>query len=53
MSYLYSLGIPQVDLSSVLIANEYEDVFDKVKGLPPHCEIEFRIDLVEGAGQGD
>ena len=49
VSYLYSPGIPQEDLSSVLIANEYVDVFDEVKGLPPHREIEFRIDLVEGA----
>ena len=49
VSYQYSLGIPQEDLSSVLIANEYVDVFDEVKGLPPHREIEFRIDLVEGA----
>ena len=49
VSYLYLLAIPQEDLSSVLIDNEYEDVFDKVKGLPPHCEIEFTIDLIEGA----
>ena len=46
VSYLYSLGIPQEDLSSVLIANEYVDAFDEVKGLPPHREIEFRIDSV-------
>ena len=33
----------------MLIANKFEDVFEEVKGLPPHREIEFRIDFVEVA----
>ena len=32
------------------IANDFDDVFDEVKWLPPHHKIEFRIDLVEGVG---
>ena len=39
VSYPYSLVIPQEDLSSALIASEYVDVFDEVKGLPLHREI--------------
>jgi len=49
MSFLYSLVVPRDGLSSVPIANEYEDIFEEVKGLPPHRKIEFRIDLIEGA----
>ena len=49
VSFLYSLVIPREDLSSVPIASEFEDVFVKVKGLLLHHEIEFSINLVEGA----
>ena len=49
VSFLYSLAIPQAGLSSVPIAMDFPDVFEEVTGLPPHREIEFRIDLVSGA----
>ena len=49
LSFMYSLVVPRDGLSSVPIVNGFEDVFDEVKGLPPHREIEFRIDLVERA----
>ena len=49
MSFMYSLVVPRDGLSSMPVVNGSEDVFDEVKGLPPHREIEFRIDLVEGA----
>lgn len=49
MSFFYLLDVPRDGLSSVPIANQFKDVFDEVKGLPPHHEIEFRIDLVDEA----
>ena len=47
--YLYSLDIPKDELSAVPIASEYPYIFKEVTGLPPHREIEFRIDLVKDA----
>ena len=49
VSYLYSLDLPKEELVTVPIAKEYPDVFEEVAGLPPHREIEFRIDLVKDA----
>ena len=48
-SFLNSLDIPHDELSDVLIAGEYPDIFEEVTGLPPHREIEFWIDLVKDA----
>ena len=45
LSYLYSLDVSHDELFSVPIVSEFCDVFEEVSGLPPHCEIEFRIDL--------
>lgn len=44
LSYLYSLDVSHDELSSIPIVNEVCDVFEEVFGLPPHREIEFRID---------
>ena len=46
-SFLNSLDIPHDELSDVPVACQYPDVFEEVTGLPPHREIEFRIDLVK------
>ena len=48
-SFLNSLDIPQDELSDVPVVGQYPDVFKEVTGLPPHREIEFRIDLVKDA----
>ena len=47
VSYWYSLDLPKDELAIVPIAREYPDVFEEVIGLPPHREIEFRIDLIK------
>ena len=41
--------IPRDGLSSVPIIREFSDVFEEVGELPPQREIEFQIDLVDGA----
>ena len=48
-SFVNSLDIPQDELSDVPVVGQYPDVFEEVTGLPPHWEIEFRIDLVKDA----
>ena len=48
-SFLNSLDILHDELSDVPVAGQYPDVFEEVTGLPPHREIEFRIDLVKDA----
>ena len=49
-SFLYSLEIPQRRLEDVEIVCEYLDVFEEAEGLLPRRVVEFRIDLVPGAG---
>ncbi len=46
-SFINSLSIPHDELSDVPVVGQYPDVFEEVTGLPPHREIEFRIDLVK------
>ena len=48
-SFINSLDIPHDELSDVPVVGQYSDVFEEVTGLPPHREIEFRIDLVKDA----
>ena len=48
-SFLNSLDIPHSELSGLPVVGHYPDVFEEVTGLPPHREIEFRIDLVKDA----
>lgn len=36
-------------VESIEVVGDFSDVFEEVKGLPPHREIEFQIDLVPGA----
>ena len=48
-SFLYTLEIPQSDVSEVRIVREFPDVFQEIEGLPPRCVVEFRKDLVSGA----
>jgi Retroviral aspartyl protease len=39
----------EVDISTVLVASEYHDIFlDELPGLPPPCDIEFCIELQPG-----
>lgn len=47
VSYLYSLDLPIEELVTLPIAKEYPDIFEEVIGLPPHWEIEFRINLMK------
>ena len=49
LSYLYSLDVSHDELFSVPVVSEFCDVFEEVSGLPPHREIEFRIDLEKDA----
>ena len=46
LCYLESLDSSIDDLQLVRVVREYPDVFDEVKGLPPKCEIDFRILLI-------
>ena len=46
---MYNLGYPEPSLESILIVRDFPDVFEEVKSLPPHREVEFRIDLVMNA----
>ena len=46
-SFLNSLDIPHSELSGLPVVGQYPDVFEEVTGLPPHREIEFRVDLVK------
>ena len=46
---MYTLGYPETSLESIPVVREFSDVFEEVKSLPPHREIEFRIDLVPNA----
>ena len=40
-----------MNLSDIAIVNEFVDVFpDKIPGMPPHWEIDFKIDLFPGTG---
>ena len=48
-SFINSLDISHDELSDVLVVGQYPDIFEEVTGLPPHREIEFRIDLVKDA----
>ena len=48
-SFLNSLNIPHSELLGLPVVVQYPDVFEEVTGLPPHQEIEFRIDLVKDA----
>ena len=48
-SFLNSLDIPHSELSGLPVVGQYPDVFEEVTGLPPHREIEFRIDLIKDA----
>ena len=49
VSYHHSLDLSKEELVTVPIAKEYPDAFEEVTGLPPHREIEFRIDHVKDA----
>ena len=49
VSYLHSLDLLKEELVTVSITKEYPDIFEEVTGLPPHREIEFRIDLMNYA----
>jgi hypothetical protein len=41
----------QLDVSSILIVKEFVDVFPKdITSLPPNREVEFSINLIQGAG---
>ena len=48
-SFLFSLEAHISDLSSTRVVQHFADVFGEVTSLPPHREIEFRIDLIPGA----
>ena len=48
-SFLCSVEIPKRDVRDVEVVCEFEDVFQEIPGLPPHREIEFRIDLIPGS----
>ena len=43
---MYNLGYPEPSLESIPVVRDFPDVFEEVKSLPPHREIEFRIDLI-------
>lgn len=47
-SFLYSLEVTKAELGDVPVVRDFIDIFDEVQGLPPHREVEFRIDLVPG-----
>ena len=48
-SFLYTLEIPQSDVSEVRIVREFPDVFYETEGFLPRRVVEFMIDLVPGA----
>ena len=48
-TFLFSVEIPQQDISTVPVAKEFADVFQDIPGLPPRREVEFRIDLIPGS----
>ena len=48
-SFLYALKTSQESLETLEVVRDFSDVFDEVKSLPTHREIEFRIDLIPGA----
>ena len=49
LSFLESLDASIDDLRYAPVVCEYPDVFEEVQGLPPRCEIDFRIYLVDNA----
>ena len=48
-SFLYALKTSQESLETLEVVRDFSDVFDEVKSLPTHREIEFRIYLIPGA----
>jgi hypothetical protein len=49
-SFLSSLGVAVRELCEIPVVRDFPDVFEEIPGPPPPREIEFRIDLVPGAG---
>ena len=49
LSFLESLDASIDDLQPVPVVRDYSDVFYEAQGLPPRCEIDFRIYLVDNA----
>ena len=48
-SLLHGIEASQEDVGSIEVVRDFPDVFEEVKGLPPHRDIKFRIDLAPGA----
>ena len=48
-SLMYALDCSDSKLETIPVVREFADVFGEINGLPPHREIEFRIDLVPNA----
>ena len=49
-SFLYSLDMAKDKLGAISVVCNYTDIFDELRGLPPHREVEFFIDLVLDIG---
>ena len=48
-SLLLGVETSQEKVEEIDVVQDFPDVFEEVKCLPPHREIEFRIDLIPGA----
>ena len=43
------MPIRPLNIEKILVVRDYPDVFpDELPGMPPKCEVEFRIDLIPG-----
>ncbi|KAI3715724.1 hypothetical protein L6452_22710 [Arctium lappa] len=50
LAYVIDAKLEKLNLEDVKIMREFPDVFpDDLPGLPPDCQVKFRIDLVPGA----
>ena len=49
LSFLESLDALIDNQQSIPVVRDFSDVFDKVRCLPPRCEIDFHIYLVDNA----
>ncbi|MDQ4222845.1 hypothetical protein RBK84_00460, partial [Pseudomonas aeruginosa] len=41
--------VEEGSLETIEVVRDFADVFEEVRDLPPHREIEFKIDLIPGA----
>ena len=51
LAHIIDVEKEKIKLDDIPIVKEFSDIFsDELSGLPPECEVEFKIDITPGTG---